>query len=198
MEETILTAGKRDRKGGKFREQGYIAGVIYGDKAGASNPVKFKSSDLHQILKSHGRNARVTVLYDNTKKLGFIKEIQKDPLSQQITHVDVQVVSRDQEVKLQVPLIFSGEEELSARQLLLMVVKPEVTVLGTMDAVPEAIAVDVAQLNAGDSITVGNLTIDPQLKVSEREDVVFASINYMPVQPAEEEEEEKPVEAEAE
>lgn len=185
MEETILKASDRNRKRGKFREKGYIAGVIYGDKVEAANAVKFDSADLLQVLRKHGRNARVTISYDNQQTQGFIKEIQKDPISQQITHVDVQVVSKDQEVKLQVPLVFRGEEELAARGLQLLVYKPEVTILGTMDAVPESIDVDVAQLNAGDSITAENFSMPPQLKVSDKEDTVFAGINHLQVEAAE-------------
>lgn len=185
MEETILKASDRSRGRGKFREKGYIAGVIYGDKVESANTVKFESADLLQVLRSHGRNARVTISYNNQNTQGFIKEIQKDPISQQITHVDVQVVSKDQEVKLQVPLVFKGEEELAARQLQLVVYKSEVTILGTMDAVPESITVDVSQLNSGDSITAENFGSDPNLKISEKEDAVFAAISHLQVEAAE-------------
>lgn len=185
MEETILKASDRSLRRGKFREKGYIAGVIYGDKVEAANTVKFESADLLQVLRSHGRNARVTISYNNQNRQGFIKEIQKDPISQQITHVDVQVVSKDQEVKLQVPLVFKGEEELAARQLQLVVYKSEVTILGTMDAVPESITVEVSQLNSGDSITAENFGSDSSLKISEKEDAVFAVISHLQVEAAE-------------
>jgi len=180
MEDTILTAVERPRQHGKFREKGFVAGVVYGEGVNNGKPVKFDAAALQSILKRHGSNARVTVMLDNQERAGFIKEIQRDAISRQITHVDVQLVSKDQEVKLQIPLIFKGVEELAERQLQLLVHKYDVTVTGRMDLMPEAIHIDVAAMNLGDSITADNIHLDSQLKVSEKEEeAVYAVINSM-------------------
>lgn len=181
MEDTILTAVERTRQGGKFREKGFVAGVVYGEGVNTGKPVKFDAAALQRILKRYGSNARVTVRLDNHDKAGIIKEIQRDAISRQITHVDVQLVSKDQEVKLQIPLIFRGVEELAERQLQLLVQKHDVTVTGRMDLMPEAIHIDVAAMNLGDSITADNFNLHPQLKVSEKEEVVYAVINSLAV-----------------
>lgn len=179
MEDTILTAVERPRQHRKFREKGFVAGVVYGEGVNNGKPVKFDAAALQSILKRHGSNARVTVMLDNQERAGFIKEIQRDTMSRQITHVDVQLVSKDQEVKLQIPLIFKGVEELAERQLQLLVHKYDVTVTGRMDLMPDAIHIDVAAMNLGDSITADNIHLDSQLKVSEKEEVVYAVINSM-------------------
>ena len=189
MEETILKASERTKQRGKFREKGFVAGVIYGEGVQASNPVKFDRAALQQILKSHGSNARVTILFNDNKTLGFIKEVQRDAISQQITHIDVQLVSKDQEVKLQIPVIYRGAEELADRQLQLQVYKYDATVMGRMDLMPDGLYVNVADMNIGDSITVDNFQLDPQLTVSEKEDAVYAVINNLPVEESAEDEE---------
>jgi large subunit ribosomal protein L25 len=189
MEETILKASERSKQRGKFREKGFVAGVIYGEGMQASNPVKFDRAALQQVLKRHGSNARVTILFNDNKTLGFIKEVQRDAISQQITHIDVQLVSKDQEVKLSVPIVFRNVEDLADRQLQLQVYKYEVPVTGRMDLMPDAIQIDVAPMNLGDSITVDDFNLDPQIKVSEKEDAVYAVINNLPVEESAEAEE---------
>ena len=46
---------------------------------------------------------------------------------------------------------------------------------------PEAIHIDVAAMNLGDPITADNFNLHPQLKVSEKEEVVYAVINSLAV-----------------
>lgn len=176
MEENILNAIERTKQSGKFRERGFVAGVVYGDSITAANSVKFETVALNKVLVRHGSNAKVCINYNDSKKLGFIKEVQRDALSGLVTHIDVQIVSKDHEIKLQIPVIFKGEDVLALKQLQLQVYKSEITVSGRMDLMPDAIHVDVSDMKVGDSITPNHFNLDKQLNVSEKEDTVYGMI----------------------
>lgn len=180
MEEIILNATERTKQSGKFRERGFVAGVLYGDGVAAANSVKFETVALNKVLAGHGSNAKVCIKYNDSKKFGFIKEVQRDAISGLVTHIDVQIVSKDHEIKLQIPVIFKGEDVLALKQLQLKVYKSEITVSGTMDLMPDAIYVDVSDMKLGDSITVNNFHLDKQLNLSEKEDTVYGII-YQPI-----------------
>ena len=179
MEQTTLTAA--DRQPGKFREEGFIPGIIYGDTA-TSRSVKFEYSALQKLIFRHGSNARVDIDFDNTHKSGFIKEIQRDAISKKIIHVDIQVVSKDHEVKLNIPIFFDNEDQLTDRRLQLMVYKPAAEVEGTMTSIPDSIRIDVGALEAGESVTVETIELRYQLKVSDKEDTLYAAVIHQPVE----------------
>ena len=185
MEEIILEALERRKQPGKFRENGFVPGVLYGDSTIDSISVKFEEAALKKIIATHGTNAKVWIKYKNDNKSGFIKEVQKNRISGSIIHIDVQLVSKDQELKLQIPIVFKGENELKQRQLQLQVYKSEITVIGKIAMMIDAIYVDVSEKQLGDTITLNNLDLDKQLKVSEKEDVVFGVIINLKSQPIE-------------
>jgi len=186
MEKVILRAEERTGKVKKVREAGFIPGVLYGGGK-AATPVKFDAAALKRILSKHGSNAKVWIDLNNTKKFGFIKEVQKNHLEGKVLHVDVQLVSQDQEIKLQIPITFTGTDELEKRQLLLLVTKAEVEVIGKAHLIPNALVVDVANREAGDNVTYLDLDLDGQIKINDREDEIYAVIKEKKAQPVEEE-----------
>ena len=197
MGETILNASARPKQSGRFREKGFLPGVIYGANIANAISVKFETKPLRKVIAKHGDNAKVWVLHDNDKKFGFIKEVQRDVVSGQIRHIDVQIVSKDQEIKLVIPIVFQGVEALVRLGLQLQVYKPETTVSGTMDLMPNAIHVDVSEMQLGDSITADKFGLDEQLNMLDPEDTVYGVIINIPVFEEEEEEEETEIGAEA-
>ena len=176
MEEIILQAVERIKKPGKVRESGFVPGVLYGDSVSEVTMVNFEEQALKKVLSSHGSNAKVWIKINNNKRFGFIKEVQKHPVSGNVTHIDVQIVSKDHELKLQIPIVYKGEDDLKQKLLQLQVYKSEITVLGKMDFMIDAIYVDVAEKKLGDTITLKDFDLDKQLKVSEKEDVIYGII----------------------
>lgn len=176
MKEIILEAIERTKQPGKFRESGFVPGVLYGDSIDVATSVKFEALALEKVLTCHGSNAKVWIKYNNNKRFGFIKEVQKHPVSGSVIHIDVQIVSKDHEIKLQIPIAFKGEDDLAHRQLQLQVYKSEITVFGKMALMPDAIYVDISEKKLGDTITLNNFGLDKQLSVSEKADEVYGMI----------------------
>lgn len=145
-----------------------------------SRSIKIEYGPVHRLVSRHGANARVEVSYDNSFKSGFIKAIQRNAITKRIIHVDIQLVSKDQEVRLGIPLLFDNEEQLTGRQLQLLVYKPMVEVEGTVASIPAAIRIDVGALEAGGAITVGTIEQGYKLKVSDKEDTLYAAVIHQP------------------
>lgn len=191
MEKVILDAFERIPGNKKFKEDGFIAGVIYGDKIKEAISVKFELVPLKKILGKHGSNAKVWVKFGEDKKFGFIKAIQRHPVSAIINHIDVQIVSLDQEIKLQLPIAFKGEANLIDNILQLQVQKSDIDVTGVMAIMPDAVSVDVAEKKLGDTITIKDFDLDKKIKITDEEDQVYAIVIAMKEKVEEEEEEEE-------
>lgn len=179
MEQIFLNAEQRDAKAKKIRGKGFIPGVVYGDGASETYSVKFDEKALKKILAEHGANVKLWVKYGESKKFGFIKEIQKHPVTNEIIHLDVQLVSKNHEVKLQIPIAFKGDGELRKKQLQLQIHKSEIDVLGKIDLMPELITVDVSEKSLGDTITVKDLNLDKQIKIHDKLDEVYGTITKL-------------------
>ena len=178
MEKISLSAYERIKNKKKFREEGFVPGVIYGDTIEGAASVKFQRSPLIKILEKHGSNAKLWINYADTNSLGFIKEIQRHPVNQEIIHVDVQLVSKNHEIKLELPLLFKGEDALTSKGLQLQVHKLDVEVCGRMALMPDLITVDVADLELNSTITKDDLNLDKDIKIIDNEEV-FATISYL-------------------
>lgn len=153
MGETILNAMARTEKPRKLRGSGFIPGVLYGDNLSQSASVKFEEGALRRVLNDHGANAKVWVTYDNGKKFGVIREVQRQPITGNLLHIDIQMIGQGQDIRLQLPITFKGKENLEPKHLLLHVNKSEVEVTGKAELMPDAIVIDVSAKNVGDNIT---------------------------------------------
>lgn len=185
MEEVILKAMERVEKPKKVREGGFVPGVLYGEGTKATS-VKFEASALKKILAKHGFNAKIWVLLNETKKFGFIKEVQKHPVEGKVIHIDVQLVSQDQEIKLQIPISFTGAEELERQMNVLQIYKSTVEVVGKASLMPNVIVVDVSNKNVGDAITFPDFGLDPEIKNNDGEGEIYGVIKVKQEQPADE------------
>ncbi len=178
MKEIILEAQNRTKKAIKSNDKIAVPGILYGDGIEASIPVSFNRIDLKKVISAFGVNAKIWVKNNDSKKYGFIKEIQRHPVTREIAHIDVQIVSTDHEIKMQIPITYIGEEELKTRQLQLQVYKSEISVLGKMAIMPGSIEVDVTGKELGTSITLENLSLDSKLTI-EKKDEVYGMITHL-------------------
>lgn len=178
MDEIILNATERNAKGRKIRNSGYIPGILYGDGIDEASSVKFEESDLRKILSRYGSHAKVWISHNDKKKFGFIKDVQKHPVTNQLIHVDVQLVSQDLDVKIQIPIIFTGEESLARNDLHLQIHKSMVDVIGKATLMPSALHVDVSQKQQGDTITSKDFYLEKGIKVV-NEDEILGTIGLL-------------------
>lgn len=171
MVDSILQAIPRKEKPKKLRRNGFIPAVIYGEKYSDGLPVQFELIKFMRIINKHGRNAKLKISVDNEMKIGIIKEIQIDPVTDKILHLDIQLIEQDEDIKLKVPIVFTGVEILEANKLLLQIIEPEVNVYGKAGIIPDSIKIDVSSMKHGDKITVASLKLPEGVTVHTNSDM---------------------------
>jgi len=186
LEQVILNVEPREKTAKKFKEEGYVPAVIYGNGSEPKS-VKIPEMSLKKMLAVHGQNVKLWVECGEDKKFGFIKEIQRQPVTNKIRHIDIQLVARDKDVKIQIPIIFDGEEALKKIQLQLQIRKAIVEVFGKIDLMPDVIHVDVSKKERNDTITFEEFKLDSSLKSSDNEDEVYGTITSFIIEEEEEE-----------
>lgn len=205
MREVPLSAVPRDARGKgaarRSRQTGDIPAVVYGPEI-QPIPIAVSEKALRQAMKE---SAGATSIYDlevdgNHNKV-LIRDIQRDPITSKIIHIDFHAISMTKPISVAVPFKFVGTPrgvktdggimQTTMRQL-------EISCLPT--DIPEAIEVDVEDLGIGDAIHVHDLQVPSAEIRSElrRTVVVIAAPTVMKVAATAAEGEEEGVEEAAE
>lgn len=184
-----LTADKRNDVAKRIRREGFTPGVIYGFGFEEGRPVQFRSGTLLATVRKYGTNARVSVDVDGESKYGAIKEVQLHPVTNEIRHIDIQVFSEDDVVRLTVPIHFTGAEELMVKRLVVSTVMNEIEITGPAIKIPQSFTVDLLEKEEDGVITVSDLGISEDLRVSAELTDVLATIVEADEEPEEETEE---------
>ncbi len=151
------------RRGGvkKLRAQGRIPAVIYGAKRTPESleldQKEFENLTHHSV--SENLLVDLSIGQDSQPaRLVLLQEIQHNPLSGKVLHVDLHEVDPNEPVTIQVPLETEGEA-VGVKQGggILEHVVFKVRVRALPRNLPEFISVDVTNLEAGKSLHLGDL-----------------------------------------
>lgn len=185
----------RNEKGYKVRRQGFVPGVVYGKEV-ESTPVQFKKRDIEQVLRTHGERARLKVSVNEKEHLGIIKEVARDIITQDLIHLDIQLVSLTEEINLDVPFVFTGTDTLIPKGLVLHTYLNEIQLIGTVDRIPSSIEIDVTGKEDGDHIVLNDIDLPEGVTCLEPGDTPIAAVAIPKVEEIEEDlDEEEEVDA---
>ena len=159
-----LAGARRDRlgKGGarKARAAGQIPAVLYGHGE-TPIPVAIGTRDFEVALHRHaGGNPIVNLALGGSEYTALIRDVQYDPVSHHILHLDFQHISLTETVEVKVALHFTGiAAGVKDGGGILEHILREVEVRCLPTAIPPSISVDVSHLNIGDSAHVRDLVV---------------------------------------
>jgi len=179
---------KKDRN--RLRNEGYLLANV-SSKGSESISIAVKSDDFRKTLNKYGRNSVFKLdTSDDESITAMVKDIQIGAYGLEYTHVDFQRVSLTEELKAEVVIKIIGIELLEAKRLILNRQVDMLIVNGLPQAIPDAIEVDVSNLEDGDSISVSDLKIPEGIRLEHEDDLVILSVNEPKLQVEEDETEE--------
>jgi large subunit ribosomal protein L25 len=173
---SVIEAFDREGKLDRAERNSFIQGVIYGEGLKNGKSVKFNTTALQKIINKHGSSAKVWVKTGADQKIGVIREIQKEPVSGRICHVDIQIISMDHDLKIKIPIIFHGKNSLESKRLFLQVLKSEINISGNPQSIPESAVVNLEGKGANYSVTSKDLNLDSSIVIHEPDTEIFAII----------------------
>jgi large subunit ribosomal protein L25 len=166
----VIKAEKRNEVGknaaGRLRRQGFVPAILYGQSVGNVS-LTLKKKEIIDILKSGtGENTIFGVAFDSEKREVMIKEVQINPISDELTHVDLIQISMDKPVRVSVPVELLGEAVgIKSEGGIIDFLMRELDIECLPRDIPEAIKVDISNLHLHQSIKVQNLDLPAGVKV---------------------------------
>lgn len=156
--ETGRESGTRSSK--RLRREGKIPAVVYGH---GSDPVHVAvdARELRHALNTDaGVNALVNLSINGKSQLTMARVLQRHPVRNSVTHVDFQVVSRDEVMSAEVPFTLVGEaKNVTNSEGVVDQTLFTLTVHATPSAIPSHIEVDISEMRIGDAVRVGDLRL---------------------------------------
>ncbi len=162
----------------RLRREGIIPANVYG-RALDSVAIQVVRDDLVRVVRSAGRNEIIYLRLDGEEpRPTFVRQIQRNPVTDAILHVDFYQISLAEKVRIEVPLALVGTapaEQTHGGTLLHSL--DSITVEGLPTDIPSVIEVEVSGLEEIDaSIHVGELSVPDQVTVLSDPEVVVAKI----------------------
>ncbi len=191
--EINLTAERRavtGKKVSQLRRDGIVPAVVYGHHV-ASTPLQIDARALDQTILRAGQNRLVTLnLGSGETVVALVREIQRQSMTQKITHVDFQAVSMDEPIVTSVPLLLEGVPPALEAGGMLLHALDAVEVRALPANLIPSITVDVSGLIDYDAaVYVRDLVVPSTVEILAGGDELIAKVTP-PVTEAEEEAEE--------
>jgi large subunit ribosomal protein L25 len=183
----------------KLRREGRIPAILYsGGEPGI--PLALDKKDIFSILRSEtGENTLFRTSFDSESRDTMIKEVQIDPVSDEILHVDLIQIAMDKSVSVSVPVLITGEAVgVKTEGGFVDVITREVEVECLPQSIPENIVVDISALHLHQSIKIEDLSPPPDVEIVSDPHAVIVLIEAPTKEEVVEVEEEEEVEVMAE
>jgi large subunit ribosomal protein L25 len=179
-----IEAQRRDRAGKgaarQTRREGLVPGVVYGNK---EQPllVAMEFHKFDRVLRTPGFFTHlVDLAVDGATHRVLPRDVQFDPVTDRVTHVDFLRVSSGTTITVMIPVEFVNQDKSPGlkRGAVLTVVRHEIEVEAPADAIPERITVDCSGFDVAESIHISAVKLPEGVKptISDR-DFTIATIS---------------------
>ena len=199
MDKVILKAQVRTLTGKRvakdLRNQGVVPANVYKGSKGAVS-LQVVKRELRDVLSTKaGENVIITLKISGDTdgaavkdRTVLIKEIQREPIMDEILHVDFNEISLTEMLKVNVPLASKGEPvgvKVDGGVLEHIMWELQVECLPT--DIPEKIDIDISNLKIGDSIYVKDVIAPEGVKILNDIELIVISVKAKKVEAPKEE-----------
>jgi len=194
--DVVVKANRRNTSGSaearRMRLKGILPGVMY-DEKGVSTPIQLDRHEFDLMLEGHRGDSMMVDVEVDGKPHGkmLLKDVQRHPLSDDVIHVDLSVVSMTETMRFEVGIELKGDPVGVHQQGgVLEQVLRSVEVECLPGDLVESFELDVSALEIGDSLSAGDLALDSRFSLVTDPEIAVAAVSAPRV-------EEEPEEAEA-
>ena len=154
-----LSRGKNENR--RLRATGMAPAVLYSDdpkEVSTAMAVPVKTVDL--TLQNLGDNALYDVALGSRKAVARVVDLQRDPVSGQLIHVDFTPVNMRERIEVTVPISVVGEAPgVNEDDGVLQQVAYELQVESLPGNIPQEIEVDVSELHMNENLALGDIAL---------------------------------------
>ncbi len=201
MKQTELLATTRETLGKKvrfLRRQGITPTHLFGHNV-ESVALQCDTAQLKRVLAQTGRTRLISLKVDEAKKPRniVIREVQREPATRELLHVDFYQVSMTEKIKVEVPIVSIGEAPaLKSKENFLLQELNSLSVECLPGEIPNRVDIDLTSLTGvGRAIHVKDIMLDKEGTILNNPEQLVVKISARRIEELVEEVVEAPVEA---
>lgn len=160
MAEITLNASVRNtaRKGDvkKLRRDGKVPGVFY-HKSMEPQVIEVTEASLKPLVYTSEAHIVSLEIAGQENRSCILKDIQFDPVTERIVHFDLQGITKDEKLEMEVPVLFVGSAAGIKKGGVLQTSVHKLVIECLPADVPQHIEVDISNLDLGSSIHVEDI-----------------------------------------
>ncbi|QAA32009.1 50S ribosomal protein L25 [Clostridium manihotivorum] len=176
-----IKLNSRDNKigktAGKVRRSGKVPGIVYG-KGMQNFMFEIGELELNHVITEHGEHGVIDIDLNEQKKTVLIKELQRDPVTHKIIHLDLETIDKNQKIITTVPLHFKGEGILNSYGAIIQKEKSNIRVSCTPGNLPKYLELDVSQSSIGSTYKVSDIEVGKEISIIDDLNTVLGSVSY--------------------
>ena len=188
-EEFNLIAEMRDDQGKgasrRLRRQGKVPAVIYGAGRDPRNLMFDHNKVLRQLEDPSFYSSILNVKVGEKSRAAIVKDIQRHPSKKQIIHIDLQRIVEDEQIKMQIPIHYLGEEDAVGVKIgggTVTKIMTELEISCLPKDLPEFLEVDISELELDQMLNVSDISLPEGVEISDimkEQDQAIVSIQEM-------------------
>lgn len=162
----------------EVRSEGNIPAVVYGAGKKAT-PISLSSYDLMMDMqKGNFFSTTQTLEIDGKEEQVLVRDLQRNPVTDNIIHADFLRFNAKKAVKVRVPLVLLNAEQSAGVKLggvpQLVISSLEVSCLAK--DIPTSITVDIAHLKVSESVKLDEITLPEKVNATSKQNLTLASV----------------------
>ena len=161
-----------------IRREGKVPAIFYGANT-ASVPLMVAKTDIIKILKSEaGENTIFKVSFNSESRDAMIKELQVDPVTDELLHVDLYQIAMDKLIRVSVPVVPVGEAVgVKSEGGFVDFMSREVEIECLPKDIPEHIEIDISSLHIHQSVKAEDIKPPEGVEMLTEPDTVLVLID---------------------
>ncbi len=179
------------RSSRRLRREGKVPAVIYG-AGDAPTSIAVEWSDLRAALTTPaGMNALITLEFNDDERLTIVKDMQRDPVRRNVTHVDFIIIDRKVALEVEVPIVLENTDGDHLKELVVDQQLFALPISALPGSIPNELVVDCTNLTLDDPIRAESVALPTgvELNIDPEDAIVTASIPVVEIpEPSEDDE----------
>lgn len=158
---------RKGEKNSAIRKEGNIPAVVYGKHMASPLSIICKKNDFIKKFKEAGYSTPLTLEGDGIDQFVLIHDMQLDPVSDFVLHVDFLAVNRNETVTAEVPVILVGESPIEKLGLgKIQLLKDFIEVEAFPQDLPHDVKIDISVIQKmGDTILIEDVKLSDKVTI---------------------------------
>ena len=143
----------------RLRASGMVPAILYGGGDGQSKSLSVPGKIVDYTLHHLGDNALYDIDFGAVTSTARIVDVQRDPVTGRLVHVDFAPVNMQERIEFTVPLHVVGESPGAEEGGVLQQVAYEVQVESLPGDIPQELTIDVSNLGMGENLHLADVML---------------------------------------